>query len=57
VDLETTVLAAATAVVGIALVGIIVISRSGGMREAAYVGLPAVAIVVLFVLAWLEVTG
>ena len=56
-DLQIVVLAAATAVVGIAQLGIIMTSRAGGLRDAAYVGVPAVAIVVLFVLAWLEITG
>ena len=56
-DLDTVVLAAATAIVGVAQLGIVVTSRTKGLRDALYVGIPSVAVVVLFMLAWWQLGG
>ena len=48
------VLAAATAVVAVAQIGIVATTRRGGVRARLYVTLPTAGAVVLCVLAWLE---
>ncbi|MCJ7726173.1 MAG: hypothetical protein MUP76_07285 [Acidimicrobiia bacterium] len=53
-DLDTVVLAAATAGAVVAQLGIVIGSRRRGMRGAFYVGLPAVALVALVTAAWME---
>jgi len=57
VDLDTVVLAAATALVGIAQLGIMMTSRIRSVENTVSIGLTTVAVVVLFMLAWLEITG
>ena len=48
---------AATAVVVIAQVGIVVATRPENLREALYLAVPSVGLVVLLVLGWLTLAG
>ena len=54
---DSVVLAAATAVVAAAQIGILATARSGGTRDRIYVVVAAAGAVVLCVLAWLELAG
>ena len=56
-DLDTVVLAAATALVGIAQLGIVMTSRTRSVKDTVSIGLTTVAVVVLFMLAWLEMAS
>ena len=51
------ILAAATAIVGVAQLGVIMTARIRGLADAAYLAVPAVALVILCMLAWVEVIG
>lgn len=56
-DVNTVVLAAATAIVGIAQLGIVMTSRTRDVRDTVAIGLTTVAVVVLFVFVWVEISG
>ena len=56
-DLDTVVLAAATSLVGIAQLGIVMTSRTRSVRDTVSIGLTTVAVVVLFMLAWWEIAA
>jgi hypothetical protein len=57
VDLDAVVLAAATALVGFAQLGIVMTSRTRSVKDTVSIGLNTVAVVVLFMLAWLEIAS
>jgi hypothetical protein len=57
VDLDAVVLAAATALVGFAQLGIVMTSRTRSVKDTVSIGLTTVAVVVLFMLAWLEIAS
>lgn len=50
------VLAAATAILVVAQIGIIVLSRPRRIRDAVFLALPAIGLGVLLVAAWLTVS-
>jgi len=57
VTADNIVLAAATAVVVIAQVGIVVATRPEGLREILYLAIPSVGLVALLVLSWFSLSG
>ncbi len=54
---DNVVPAAATGVVVIAQVSIVVATRPGNLKEVLYPAVPSVGLVVLPVLAWFSLTG
>jgi len=57
VDADNVVLAAATAVVVIAQVGIAVVTRPENLKEVLYLALPSAGLAALLVLAWISLSG
>lgn len=56
-DLDTVVLAAATALVGIAQLGIVMTSRSCSATDTVSIGLVTIGVVVLFMAVWWEIAA
>ena len=54
---DIVVLAAATAVVVIAQVGIVVATRPGNLREILYLAVPSAGLAALLVFGWFSLTG